>query len=282
MGQVNVIFHGICTHFIGVVPGVPHRVVLPDSSALQLGIVIVDGSEGTFFLMPHFPILRLESTAVQNSLNVPGAIERGNIIDGVRLQIANPAHVGNQYDPTFAIVPHLTEFVDHYVYSDEVVTGGRAGVYFDLFSAVLTSAATEPSGAIDVVATIETLGAPELLVTTFADGQPNRFPLTNDPDGVVDLWVANQGMDCDTPMNSFDFLLHYLTARTGIPRRLRQPTPGMATPVGVVSHEVFNAGADTLKTLDYPNRFDAPCFSLEKIQNPIYITSIACANSQYP
>jgi len=282
MGQVKVIFHGICTHFIGVVPGVPHRVVLPDSSALQLGIVEVEASQGTYFLMPHFPVLRMQDAAVHEGINVEGAIERGNITDGVRLQIANARDTGgNHYGPEFnKVVPHVAEFVDRYVYSDEVVTGGRAGVYFDLWNATIEQ--WLPSVSIDVVATIQTDGAPALLVTTFADGHPHRFDLATDPDAEVRLWVANQGMDCDTPMNSFDFLLHYLTNRTGIPRHLKQPTPGMATPVDVVSHEVFDAGADKLKTLDYPNRFDVPCFSLAKIAGAIDITSVACANSQYP
>jgi len=48
-----------------------------------------------------------------------------------------------------------------------------------------------------------------------------------DPDAPVELLVANQGMDCDTQENSYDFLLHYLTNRTGIPRRLIASPPGM-------------------------------------------------------
>ncbi|HEX7150307.1 MAG TPA: hypothetical protein VF618_02380 [Thermoanaerobaculia bacterium] len=287
MGKLTVHFHGICTHFIGIVPGIPHRVVLPDATALQLGIVNVADSGGTYFLMPHFSILRMTNTVIQQTIGIPGAIDGGNIIDGVRLQVANPSRVGNHYDDSFiAGVPRLKDFVDQYAYSEEVVIGGRAAVYFDLFSAVFVVPFPEPqTQATDVIATIDTIGAPELLVTTFRGGPAARFNLAahpEDDDAEVELLVANQGMDCFAPTNQLDFLLHYLTARTGIPRQLRSPTPGLVPPLEPVSRAAFDAGADALKTLDYPRRFDAPCFRLEKILDPSYITSPACSNSQFP
>lgn len=280
MGQVNVIFHGVCSHFIDVLPDVPHRVVLPDCSSLRLGIVQVGDAEGTYFLMPHFPVLRSSHLHVQESLTISQLMVNGNILDSVHLQIANPSKVENHYEDSFqSKVPRLTHYVENYVVSEEVISGGRAAVYFDVLGAVWEKVRPDSDEAVDVVARIETAGAPELLVTSFQGGAEHRIRLGDD--SAVDFWVANQGMDCDAPDN-LDFILHYVTARGGIPRRLKHATPGMGTPPeGFVPWPTWDAGIDKLKTLDYPNRFDAFCFELDTIRDS-HITSIACANSQYP
>jgi hypothetical protein len=155
-------------------------------------------------------------------------MERGNIFSGVHLSVPNAVGAGVRYAAEYDVAS-ITSYVEHYAYSPEVVLGGSAAVYFDVFSATMSSC-PEADHAIDVTATIETDGAPELLATPFFGGTPLRIPLTalgQDPDETVELLVANQGMDCETQENHFDFLLHYLTSRTGIPRRLTQPTPGM-------------------------------------------------------
>lgn len=286
MGQVNVIFHGVCTHFIGVVPGIPQRVVLPDASALRLGFLHVpDAGTGSYALLPHFPILRLVDKAVQEQITIPTVIERGNITNGVRLEIANA--VGPRPEPDLAGqgLPSLRSYVYDYVYSQDVVTGGRAAAYFDIHHAASETVATFPNGGQEVVVTIDTDGPPILRATPFFGGTVHEFPLTADDTTPVNFWVANQGMDCETEQNNFDFVLHYLTERSGIPRDFTQMPPGLVTsPLGLVPHQTFDLQADLLKTLDYPAHFDAPCFQLQPdpIRGWRLLLSAACSNSTYP
>jgi len=44
------------------------------------------------------------------------------------------------------------------------------------------------------------------------------------------LWVSNIDYDPQTEDTKFDFLLNYLVARGGIPKKLREHTPGMKDP----------------------------------------------------
>ncbi len=85
--------------------------------------------------------------------------------------------------------------------------------------------------------------------------------------------------------NNYDFVLHYLTERSGIPRDFTQMPFGLETAtLGLVPHQTFDQQADLLKTLDYPSRLDTPCFQLQtdSVLGPLLITSAACANSTYP
>jgi hypothetical protein len=288
MGQVNVIFHGVCTHFIGVVPGVPQRVVLPDASALRLGFLHVpDAGTGSYALMPHFPILRLIDTAVRDQITIASAIDRGNITNSVRLEIANA--IGPPPEPDLAGqgLPSLRSFVHDYVYSQDVVTGGRAAAYFDVHHAASETVAIFPNGAMEVVVAIETDGPPVLRATPFFGGTAHEFPLLagSDSPESVSLWVANQGMDCHTEENNYDFVLHYLTGRSGIPRDFTQMPFGLETgPLGLVPHQTFDQEADLLKTLDYPASLDTSCFQLQTdpVLGTMLITSAACSNSTYP
>jgi hypothetical protein len=288
MGQVKVIFHGVCTHFIGVVPGIPQRVVLPDASAFRIGLLRVpDHGEGSYALMPHFPILRLADPAVQDQISIPAVIDRGNILDSVHLQIANAVGPTPQPDLVALGVPSLRTFVHDYVYSEDVITGGRAGVYFDIHHAAAETVTEFDNGGLEVVVTIETAGPPILRATPFFGGTPHDFPLLapNDPAESVNLWVANQGMDCDSEENNFDFVLHFLTGRSGIPQNFTRMPFGLVTPnLSLVPQPTFDALADSLKTLDYPARFDTPCFQLQDdpVFGTVLIVSAACSNSTYP
>jgi hypothetical protein len=287
MGQVNVYFHGVCTHFFGVVPGVPQRVVLPDASAFRFGLLRVPRyGQGSFALMPHFPILRLVDLTVQEQINIPTVIERGNIVNSVHLQIANAVGPAPVPDLAAKGVPPLRKFVHDYVYSEEVVSGGRAAAYFDVHHAANEEVKTFENGGQEVIVTIETEGAPILRATPFG-GMPHDFPLiaSGAKSESVNLWVANQGMDCDSDQNNFDFVLHYLTGRGGIPQDFVHLPHGLTTnSLEMVSHLTFDSLADFLKTLDYPERFNTPCFQLQSDPGveSLLITSAACSNSTYP
>ena len=191
-----------------------NRVVLADASALRFGITVLGEEptpdQATYFLMPHFPVLRMPLREdIEELFQMRGVMERGNIFSGVHLSVPNAVGAGVRYAAEYDVAS-ITSYVEHYAYSPEVVLGGSAAVYFDVFSATMSSC-PEADHAIDVTATIETDGAPELLATPFFGGTPLRIPLTalgQDPDETVELLVANQGMDCETQENHFDFLLH--------------------------------------------------------------------------
>jgi hypothetical protein len=250
--------------------------------------------------MPHFPVLRVRNANVQQALNVIGVMEAGNVFSGVHLTVPNARGAGVTYDQ-FEYVTRVASYVEEYAFSPEVVMGGHAAVYFDLFSGSMVPWPIVHQ-AIEVTARIETTGPPELLATPFFGGAPVRLSLadvSDDADAPVELWVANQGIDCTTHENSFDFLLHYLTNRNGIPRVLTQLPPGV-TDLTPFTPLMLDKGADHLKTIDYPEVFDSPCFQLESVitmrdryrpgrgfeveteDGTVTITSLACSNSQYP
>ncbi|HYI12091.1 MAG TPA: hypothetical protein VEK57_23765 [Thermoanaerobaculia bacterium] len=282
MATLKILFQGICSHFTGVVPWIPHRVVLPDASAFRFGLVDLPERSGVeYFLMPHFAVLRTIPSS-QELMSIPGVMETGNIFDGVRIQVANASGNGVSYEPAFfEKVPQITSFVPAYVPSDEVVTGNRAICHVDLFSASVTKF-TNLDLSESVIATIATDGLPELLVTPFstAGTAAHRIVLNVDEEEKALLIVANQGIDCQVEReNNFDFLLHYITSRTGIPRVLDRPTPGLTqTPASFTPLDLDTALVQ-LQTFALATRFSGPCFTLDGVR---WDTSAACSDTRYP
>jgi hypothetical protein len=240
-GSLTLKFSGICTHFrFGVVAGVPHRVVLPDATRLQTGLVALQNEDGSipppvlYYLTPHFPSLKVTKSDVD--LTIPGFIDKhGHILSGVRLQVPNAVDGPMNYENDD--FPGLNDFVEHYNFSSDVVLTGRAACYFDLFSGTLkTLPPIIPSGPRRVVITVTTDGPPELLVSPLISlggpGQSRRIPLGTDDSPDVTLRVRNveeviEGIFAAEDHGDFDFLLHYLTARGGIPELIKKKTPGM-------------------------------------------------------
>ncbi|MEA2240274.1 MAG: hypothetical protein QOC81_4998 [Thermoanaerobaculia bacterium] len=230
-------FRGICTHFRNVVPGIPHRVVLPDAGAMLFGLADFAFSDNapaaTYYLPPHFPFLQSGGTG---SLYVNGIIDniadKGYIYTTARLQVMNALGPGIEYLPQYSNTPSLREYVPNYEYSPDVVTGGRAACYFDVFDGRIGMELTK-GGANSVVIEMETDGPPRLMVVPLepaTGATPTSLTLAPDTtEGrVVTLTVANLELsNGETDDRQFDFLLHYLTARTGIPRVLFKATPGM-------------------------------------------------------
>lgn len=217
-------FAGVCAHFSGVVPGVPHRVVLPDASALRFGIVTTPHHVRRFTVFPHFAMLMGDVDPEQ--LTIPGLMELGLIYSGVRMQLLNAAvGDGMTYTKSYETIPRVRHFEPSYEFSQEVVCGGRAACYFDLYGGKVRSEKGR-GGALHVVVELETDGPPQLMITPFTTGgvPSTSTVLTLD---VPSLILGNFDIDAHGDDKPYDFLLHYLTAQRGIPQILAVPTPGM-------------------------------------------------------
>jgi hypothetical protein len=259
MSEIHVLtirFRGICTHFRNVVPGVPHRVVLPRTESIRFGIVHCPPpaplppppKPPTYYLTPHFALLSTKGGPIPNIDGIlQSAAHTGNplidlnnsyLIGAARIQVANPVNDVGQptYLPSYAMTKSLREFVPDYEYSEEVVQGGRATCYFDIFNGEIESGLTD-GGASSASVTMLTDGPPKLVVMPIqpltAGAEPHSLTLAPDTLGVakVTLTVGNLELNSsEADDRQFDYLMHYLTADGGIPRVLAKWTPGMTNP----------------------------------------------------
>lgn len=287
-------FRGICTHFrFGVVAGVPHRVVLVDASQIRTGRVMVHGitpEPVDYYLTPHFAQLELESGSAD--LSVAGLLRNGDVISAVRLQVMNALDDEMNYDGE-RNVPRLTEFVPDYAFSSEVVQAGRAACYLDLFGGTVWSIPpADPSQPIQVFIKVRTDGPPKLLVSPLQSGtrQSYRLDLTKDGDPAdITLVVRNlevpQERRAEEHQGEFDYLLHYLTARGGIPQTIVSATPGMidlrsATPeqIGLALVRL----GDVLLADRSPGVFSEDAAPGKRRLLPQGDVTPACSDSNYP
>lgn len=215
---LTVHFRGICTHFRGVVPGVPHRTVIPDASPMRSGRVKVgDRPVEQYTLPPHYPVIGADK------IEIPGFIEKRKIVNGVRMEIVNAIGPLCYDKEEFERIPALADYVDQYRPSTEVVHGGRARCYFDVFRGHVSS---ELRGK-ERHATIKmwTDGKPVLQVTplVFEPPQsPSVWTFELDSDTLV---FMNGTKACGGPYSSHDFLLNYLTEQGGIPHAVSSDFP---------------------------------------------------------
>jgi hypothetical protein len=288
--HLTIRFAGICTHFRqGVVAGVPHRVALPNAAFFRTGVVTVKQtpevipSPMAYSLMPHFAQLEVAGGEA-SKLSVPAlvndggyAIQNGDILSGVRLQVRNCVDQHLFYDNYTA--PRLTDFVPFYSYSGDVVSGGRAICFFDLFGGKVTSCRA-PGGAVQTIVQIETDGVPELLVTPLgkSDTPPRsvRLPLFV-PEGRNETTLLVKNLEevqdgADGQQKAFDFLLHYLTDRGGIPQVISLPMPGM---------ESARPSAPPVDVARVVKSLEAPSGARRVLTHPDEVTP-SCSNSQYP
>jgi hypothetical protein len=221
-------FAGICSHFRNVVPGVPHRVVLADTTAVRFGLMRFPHEQTlrAYYLVPHFPTLLSDSAT---SLGIPDVIgDDGTVLTGLRLEVLNAVEQSVEYDASYRDVPRLQDFVQNYTFSDEVVLGERAAVYVDVYAGRVRSVTV--NGIVHVEIDITTDGDPQLRVTPFFSGQTVAEAVTKtlvSQDDACELRVRNMEVNRQAEDPPYDFLLHYLTARRGIPRVLDAATPGM-------------------------------------------------------
>ncbi len=262
--EVKIEFRGICTHFFNAVPGVPHRVVLPQADAFLFGSIDVGGHRTRYCLPPHLCHVH---TPGATPIDGPGIV-RGLIVAGVRLQIANAIRSHDIVDNGIAL-PRVREFASNYRYSDDVVVGGRARCYFDLSRG--TVGVGEEGKALHGVAVVPTDGPPRLRIERFAGGPAVEVPVGSR------LIVGNTSVSCKDA--SLDFLLHLLTAQGGIPEELPREPFGFDPATAVASRERLIDRFGELLDLGYPHE---PRKSAEELFSADYETDASCSNSQWP
>jgi hypothetical protein len=300
MVNLEIHFRGVCTHFHhNFVPGVPHRVVLPNATAVNTGVLgwpIEDPTEWkSFFLMPHVPVLSLDQPETWPFPPDELFEKTGHLVTPSRMEILNATDSGISYPPPDAVegsgsflslTPQLTTFFPQYVPSNDVLTGGRASAYFDLYAGEIighTDVADER-----VLASLTTDGPPKLRVSPLATvdrtANPRTYTLPTVTSGGLEhvvLYVGNLGIGCADGISNFDFLLHYLTAQMGIPRNLAAPTPGMDL-VDLCPPENVPAMLKELIEMGYPRHIKFPHEDDAEKDTSYYEASAACSDSRYP
>lgn len=235
--KVSIEFQGICSHFRGVVPGVPHRVVLPDASAVRMGGVMIGRDQGwiPYGLMPHIAgVVLPDALDEQPKLTIPGLMALGAVLDGVRVQIANAIDSEMSYEKGYDSVPSIRDFVPDANFSSDVVLGGRAAMYCDFFGGVASSESMGKDDAMRTGIVVETDGDPELLITPFRPReQPDQsaWGMTNPVKSyrvklATDRLIVGNFDTCPLDDPTADFLWHFTTVRGGIPAKLSARPPG--------------------------------------------------------
>lgn len=292
--------HGICTHFrYGVVSGVPHRVVLADTTHIQAGTVAIadqpepgmspvnpqESGPVLYYLTPHFPHLEIVEGP---ELSVPHLLRHGDFLKGTRLQVLNCVEQGIDYTDENALnAPRLTSYYPDYVPSDDVVLNGRASCYFDVYGgSVGYVPPPKPGRPGYMTIAMQTYGPPELLVTPLAPSATAhrvQIPTPTDPNVPIRLKLRNaelmSELRAEDDLGAYDFMLHYLTARGGIPATLASKTPGMPKVLRSVKRErMAHALTDLADALVQANDSEAMMRPLR----PEDLFSESCAPSQYP
>jgi len=306
MGHLQIIFAGVCTHFTTLqtfasdLP--PHRVVLPASGDFRFGLVqapVLDGPAILeYYLQPHFVTLAQHKTTeldpfAKNPLDIPDFTDKGGLLSTAKIELLNATNdAGNELtrddwfeDPRYSLATYVTS----YELSQEVVLGGRAMCYVDLWHGQLTSPApsSNPDHAAYVVADIETNGKPLLRFTHLAPtgGLPPWHDVQLDHDDttlvVANLEVMPNHQVDDTP---FDFIQHYATAKQGIPQSLRQALPGMPLQGSAELTKNVTAIATAMQTFA-DNMLGAnqlrPTAEYIRIIDPATLNP-SCSDSHYP
>lgn len=276
MGKLTITCRGICTHFSDGFSGVPHRVVLPDATAIRFGQVAVPQPGGgdaiaNYYTVPHFPFI------TPNPL--PDVTEKSDafLLSRVRVTVVNAREPQwLTYDPSFKnLIRSVSEFVPDYVPSPEVVLGRRAACHFDVMRGRIR--AEYHYGVPVVVIEIETDGKPRLRVEAFRNDVPSfELPLADDEASIV---LANLEIDAHADVPQFDYLLHYLTDSAGMPRLLSLPTPGMPDQPPSQSDQQIATALTTLA--GFIGGLAPTCAEVHQATMAMGVT-VACADSRFP
>jgi len=261
---------GICTHFIHTVPGIPHRAVFPDATAIRFGVLeLPDGTAAAYSLMPHVVLLGVNGTSRQ----LLGArVEVTNAVTPQKLEVCKGGF-------------RIKQYVDNFAFSEDVVTGGNAACYFDVFGGIVEPLGT-PTTQNTTRITITTYGTPHVRITPFPDSVTSDEEL-DVPGG--EMTLANLDFDDAAEDKDFDFLLNYLVARGGIPRKLKQRVPGLESPpppltTEMVSKQLSKLAAKIAALPASPATGRMPPEHLEKLRSRVGATigSPSCSDSIYP
>ena len=279
---LTIYFRGVCTHFRGVVPGVPHRVVLPDATALRRGTITIGNEPQNYVLFPHIAYVSPGTPEEQATdvINVPGLIEKGHIYGGVRLEIINATGPLWYVDPItpntgdYDVIPQLTDVYPLYYPSAETVFGGRALCYLDVFHGHIRSGSDGEARHARIEMTTE--GTPMLQVTPLT-GNPYDLapPIYTIPIDAEHLTIGNVGPCCPSA-GDFDFLLNFLTAHDGIPSRLPKVTPFV--PMQEVDPRVMEESVAQAAAAFTQFRADITRLPSTKFDGP----TPTCSDTRYP
>ena len=275
-------FQGICTHFRGAVPGVPHRVVFPPTRSYTPGMfeTPIDLVPVEYLLEPHLGSIFVQDVEQQihKIEDVPEVATGWFSTSGLRFRIPNAIDRFLEYpgvdlppdERPFDVLPRMTDFVKNYRSSDAVLFGSYAQGYFDIYGGSVTAFAY--GEALRTRVRMRTEGQPRLEITRLEMQQPGAPQETELPEGT--LTVANTSMGCKD--GSFDYLWHLSTGQEGIPRYLRQRPYGF-TDSGALDREAVAKRFRTLLEHGYPDtlNFDPTCTAMTE-------TQASCSNSQWP
>jgi hypothetical protein len=232
VAELNITFAGICTHLDGVVSGVPMRTVLPNALSVRFGelwiaeLVNQSPRRAEYYLMPHVPYI--SDSPIWGRPPRPCGLPR--VLDGRYLKIVNATGDGLHFARKEGF--SLTEFVFDFELDDDVVLGGRAACYFDVFHGCAWTEGTGNDPRITRVR-METDGPPRLAISRLTGSAPSAcgeyYEIDIQPNaaGAYELFVTNLDYDTATEYRNFDFLFNYLVAEGGLPTMLKKPTPGM-------------------------------------------------------
>ena len=203
MGKIVVTFNGICTHFTENVP-VAHRVVLVNATS---GLTVAGVP-----IPPHQPVITFpDATGQAQSVT----------LNGMTISVSNSQTVG--VAGSLDALPNLTNLMQPVeplaIRSSEYVLDAIpqwAACYFDVNSGNFT-AAKDSDGALTAQLTVETTGAPELVLTPFSgatlpQGLTSPMTLGTDPNATVGITISNLAPPRHENQSGAHFLLHYLTA----------------------------------------------------------------------
>lgn len=231
MAELNITFAGIITHLDGIVPGVPMRAVVPNALSVRFGEIWIPDPltlqlrRKAYYLMPHVAFISDGSGGTPRPCGLP------QVVDGRYLKIVNAT--GERLHFAHKEGFSLREFVYDLQLDDDVVFGGNAACYFDIFNGCAWTEGTGNEPRTTRVR-METDGPPRLAIAAMPASGPDDvcgdyYDIEIQPNaaGAYELIVTNLDYDPATEYRNFDFLMNYLVAKGGIPRVLKKPTPGM-------------------------------------------------------
>lgn len=215
MGELIVSFSGICVNVFDYVPSVPMRTVLPNAMPVLFGQVLMPGrtedyQAATYFLMPHFPVVR---TSVIGGETIPLMASYITVLNAKPQQLRRE---GEGFS--------LTDYACDVQPSPEVVLKGQAMAYFDCFGGTLQTKgdADEPRTA---HIHIETHGTPRVSISSLPGVMNPPAPRILEGH---ELHISNLDVEPAAEDAEFDFLLNYLVTTGGIPRVLTRRVPGLS------------------------------------------------------
>jgi len=283
MSKLKIEFHGICVHFMDIVPGVSHRVVLPNAIGVQFGKVHVMDSEpvtspAPYYLLPHYAYLKTTAEADPT------------ILEGVHLRILNAKRQPRHYPEKIFEPYRLSHYVPRTIgYSNEVVLGGRAAAYFDFHGGDWATPTTE-RGARYTTVELETHGPAKIAITPFPGSLATaRTEIVKVDEG----WISVGNIDVDSVDEDveFDFLLNYLVTQEGIPEVLTRAVPGMpgGVPPSMMTTRAAGAMRRLAERIGRPASGGTPGTEHRKISwvpenlHPVEdVATASCSNSAWP